>query len=349
MFIYYFKKNKYYNLIYAPFGDIYGNSNYYEKLISNLISTEYKLITLIVSDPNYIDIKKNYKRNNCMFFANNHQAGHYLWNEVSGLDILIRTKLISNIDTLLLGDYDICSIYKIIKEHSPFCKIINVNDKDKYKKFNNFGFISGHFILNKTKEMYLKNVNAIKLNKKNIIMIVIKADRRCLYDMDNLYINLINKLVESNILNPNETIILFDGLYKNTSNLFLTNYYNNYKDNYTTIIDNIIKNIDRNIECKSLIGLKSYEILPYYNNINFWIGTQSSTIEIMQQINKNGVIILPDTLLYTIEQQCCYIEDRIKHTNIIGKFENDLIIIDFYELYNIVEKQIKLFLFQGKE
>jgi hypothetical protein len=280
-----------------------------------------------------------------MFFANNYQVGHYLWNEVSGLDILIRTKLINNIDTLLLGDYDICSIYKTIKEYNPTCKIISVNNKDNYKKFNTFGFISSHFILNKTKELYLKNVKSViknKINKKNIIMIIIKADRRCLYDMDNLYINLINKLVENNILNPNETIILFDGLYKNNSNLFLTSYYNSYKDNYIKIVNNIINNIDKNIKCKSLIGLKSHQILPYYNNVNFWIGTQSSTIEIIQQINKNGIVIMPDTLFYTIEQQCSYIEDRINHPNIFGPFENDSFKIKFEELYNIVKKQINL-------
>jgi hypothetical protein len=342
LFIYYFEKNECYNLIYAPFGDIYGNNDYYKKLISNITSTEYKLIKSIINDKKYVDLNKISKRNNCMFFANNYQAGHYLWNEISGLEILIRTKLINNIDTLLLGDYDICDIHKTIKEYNPSCKIINVNEKENYKNFNNFGFISGHFILNKTKELYLKNITSNKLNKKNIIMIIIKADRRCLHDMDNIYIKLINKLVENNIFKPSETTILFDGLYNNNCNLFLTDYFNSFKDNYKNIIDNIISNIDKNIECKSLIGLKFTEIISYYNILDFWIGTQSSTIEIIQQINKNGVIILPDTLFYTIEQQCSYIEDRINHPNIFGTFQNDSYLINFEELYNIVEKQIKL-------
>jgi hypothetical protein len=340
MLIYYIKKNIYYNLIFAPLGGPY-NSNYYENMINILISTEYDIIKSIIDDSTYIDQKKNYNRNNCIYFANNFQAGHYLWNEVSGLDILIRTKLINNIDTILLGNYDICNIHKIFKEYNPLCNIISVNDKYKYNKFNNFGFISGHFILNKTKELYLKYITPIKLNNKFIIIIFIKADRRCLYDCDNVYIQLINKLVENNILKPNETIILFDGLYNNDNNLFLSNYYNNYKDKYINIIDNIIKNIDKNIECKSLIGLKFYEILPYYYNVNFWIGVQSSTIEIIQQINKNGVIIMPITLLYTIEQQCCYIEDRINHPKVISKYENDLIIIDFNEFYNTVKNYIE--------
>ena len=342
MFIYYFEKKIYYNLIFSPFGGLYANNNYYENMINTLItSTEYEIIKSIINDPNYKDLQNNHKRNNCMFFANNFQSGHYLWNEVSGLDILIRTKLINNIDTILLGDYDICNIHKTINEYNPDCNIISVNHKYKYKNFNNFGFISGHFILNKSKELYLKNTTPININKKFIIMIIIKADRRCLWDCDKIYIQIINKLVENNILKPNETVILFDGLYNNNVNLCLTNYYNKYKDNYTYIIDNIIKNIDKNFECKSLIGFHFNEILNYYNNINFWIGTQSSSTEIIQQINKNGVLIMSNTLKYTIEQQCCYIEDRINFPIVIGRSENDLIIIDFFELYNTIENNIK--------
>jgi HAD superfamily hydrolase (TIGR01509 family) len=97
-----------------------------------------------------------------------------------------------------------------------------------------YGIISGYFILEETKKMYFKNVNYnySNDNKKFVFIIIIKADRRCIYDIENIYIKLINDLVNKDILIPNETLILFDGLYSSDINEFLKNYYDNFKDKY---------------------------------------------------------------------------------------------------------------------
>ena len=342
MFVYYVVKNKCFDLIYGIFGAPYSRNECYKEYINIFLSKEINNIKPIVNNnPNYVI--SNTQKEVVLSFANIFQAGHYLWNEVSGIDILIKTNLIKNIDTLLLGHYDICDMYKIIKEFNPSCKIIDV-DNHRYNNSNVYGFISGHFILNTTKKMYFKNVIPIKLNKKLVIMIIIKADRRCMHDVENVYINLISKLIENGILNPSETIILFDGLYRNNLNDFLTNFYNKFKDKYNNIVKTIIDNIHKDIECISLIGLPFSETLRYYNSINFWIGTQSSTIELISHTNINGLLITSKTLTHCAQQQCCYLQERINHDITLCDYinEHDLIVVNFHDLYNKVENNIKL-------
>ena len=342
IFIYYFKKNIFFNLIYGNFGNVYNDINFHKKLVDIFMETELPKIELNIA--NNISSEDTQKLK-ILSFCNCFQLGHNLWNEVSGLEILIRTNLIKKINILLLGDYDICNMHKIIIEYNPDCKIINIKDKHLIEEnyLNIYGIISGYFITNNTKKLYLKNIVSKEINKKNVIMIIIKADRRSLHDIENVYINIINKLVEENILIPNETTIIFDGLYCNNVNTFLESFYNKYKDKYINIVNKIISNISSEFECISLIGFKFEEVLKYYKCIDLWIGVQSSTIELINQTNENGIIIIPENLLYCIQQQCHYLQDRIKHKTYISKYIPDLDLVvlnNFYELYDIVKDTI---------
>jgi hypothetical protein len=160
--------------------------------------------------------------------------------------------------------------------------------------------------------------------------------------MENIYINLINKLVENNILNPKETIILFDGLYCNKVNIFLTNYYNLFKDRYEHVINSITKNINKDFQCISLIGLTFPETTQYYNSVNFWIGCTSSSIELISQINSNGLVLTPTNFRYTILQQCCYIQNRINQETIFtDPVVNNLFYVNTEELYEKAKNKIK--------
>ena len=170
-------------------------------------------------------------------------------------------------------------------------------------------------------------------------MIIIKEDRRCIRDVEKVFIQLINDLVKNNILIPNETFILFDGLYFNGSNDFLKDYYNKFKDRYNNVIKKICNNIHIDFECKSLIGLKFNETIRYYNSIDFWIAPQSSAMELLNQTNNNGLIITPENLKYCTEQQCCYIQNRTRHEITIALISNsldgqDLIVVNQEDLYN---------------
>jgi hypothetical protein len=338
MFVYYFIRNIRYDLLDIEAGDSYGDDKYYKEIISIFILD--KNIDLIVKNPLYLEEITTQDSETVMVFGKHFQLGHYLWNEVSGIDILVRTNLIKKIDVLLLGDYDICDMYKIIKEYNPVCKIINIKDKssiiENYK--NNYGMISGYFITDTTKKYYLKNIDAIKFDKKIVMMIIIKADRRIMKDMEIIYANLINKLVENNILNPKETIILFEGLYCNKINSFLENYYNRFIDRYKYIANTITENINKDFECISLLELTFPEILRYYNSVNFWIGGTSSTIDLISQTNKNGIIFTPENFRYTIMQQCFYIQNRINHETIFTPtVVDDLFIANEEELYKKAE------------
>lgn len=341
-FIYYVYRHLCLDLINAPFGNPYGDAEHYKKIINMLITD--KNICSIIENSNYIPEIYSSKKT-VMSFANNYMAGHYLWNEASGIDILIKTNLIKEIDILLLGDYDICDMHKLIEEYNPTCKIVNIKDKDTIVNADCniiYGIISGHFILETSKKMYLKNVNHINVDKKFVFMIIIKADRRCIHDIENVYIQLINELVKKNILIPNETLILFDGLYFNSSNEFLKKYYDTYNGKYNNIIKDITSNIHNDFECKSLIGTTFLETLRYYKSIDFWIAPQSSAMELINQTNDNGLIITPENLKYCTQQQCYYIENRIRHDVSFAtvSYVDNLTIVNWHDIYEKVERKI---------
>lgn len=339
MFVYYFEKDIYFDLLQqSHFTGVYGNHEYNKKIIDAI---KIEKLKLIISDDNYII--KNANKQIIMSFANNFQPGHYFWNEVCGIDILIRTNLIKNINILLLGDYDICGLHKTIKEYNPECEIINLADKESIiNNANVYGFISSHFILDTTKMLYFKNIIPIKLNKKFVIMIIIKADRRPVHDIENVYIQLINNLIQNKILNPSETIILFDGLYKNNRNEFLKNYYDKNIDKYTNVVNTIVDNISKDIECKSLIGLEATEVMRYYDAVNFWIGVMSSSIDPISHTKKIGLIIIPEALTYTLHQRCSYLQHMTNNIYHICRWipSEELTIVNWHELYKQFEEGI---------
>lgn len=336
LFVYYIEKQECYNLLSGNnFGGIYDCNSSYKTIIELFLKryNEKEQNSLI------FNLGNNHRQIN-MIFANNFQSGHYIWNEVSGIELLIKTDLIKNIDNLLLSQFDICNVHELIKDKNPNCKIINIKDYEKIEGNNFYGAISGYFMTSEAQKYLFYSIkNPIKFNKKLVIMIVIKADRRLLIDMDSIYIQLINKLVENNIINPNELLILFDGLYKNDN--INTVYYDTFKEKYITVINNICNNIDKNIECKSLIGLNFNEILSYYNNINYWIGPGGSCIEVLIHSNVNGLILTPEYSMYGLRQQISYIQNRRKHSLVICKSIDTNYNVDFTEFYNTVVEDIK--------
>ena len=335
-FIYSTEKNIYFNITRGEFNSVYGDSTRNEIIIKEIEKQKVK------KGGNKIVLS----------FANNYQIGHYLWNEISGIDILIRTKLIKNIDILLLNDYDICEAHKTIQQRSS-CEIVAFKDRDKLDGYH-FGTISGYFILDATKQSYFNHVNPIKLYKKTTIMIIIKADRRPIINIETVFINIINKLVENKILIPNETAILFDGLYRSDANDFLKDYYKKHNNKYHSIVEKIIKNIDSSFNCKSLIGLSFIDTLGYYNNIDFWVGPGGCCVELINQTHKNGICIITNEFTYGINQQCCYIENRInrdyclaKHTDLSLTIFASPMEINWNELYDCIENNIIKIIYEG--
>jgi hypothetical protein len=333
--------------LYIPFFIYYLLDDIYIDLVNAPINKPgdeiyVKVLKLVLEDLKNRKVQSNKV---VMSFANHYQAGHYLWSEISGLDILIRTNLIKNIDILLLHEFDLCSAYKVIQEYNKNCKIISYKELETVKS-GIYGFIASGFILDKTKDLYLKNTISIEPSRKLVIMIIIKADRRYLHNIEDVYTSLLNKLVENKVLVAQDTTILFEGLYRNESNEFLKNFYTRFGEKYNNIVQTIIDKIDTSFDCISLIGRHFDEIIKYYKCVNYWIGQAGSNIELIMQINKNGLMITTTEFDYGIEQQCFYVENRINQNMIYAKnmqssnrFE-DSIKVDENELYDKFEKML---------
>lgn len=142
MFVYYIEKQECYNLLSGNnFGSLYGSYESYNSIIDIFLKryNEKEQQLFLVN----LDEKQ---REVSMIFATNFQAGHYIWNEVSGVELLIKTDLIKNIDKLLLSEFDICNVHELIKEKNPECKIINIKDYENTESINFYGAISGYFM-----------------------------------------------------------------------------------------------------------------------------------------------------------------------------------------------------------
>ena len=84
------------------------------------------------------------------------------------------------------------------------------------------------------------------------------------------------------------------------------------------------------------------ETLSYYKSIDFWIAPQSSAMELINQTNDNGLIITPENLKYCTQQQCYYIENRIRHDVSFATVSNvdNLTIVNWHDIYEKVERKI---------
>ena len=91
-----------------------------------------------------------------------------------------------------------------------------------------------------------------------------------------------------------------------------------------------------------LIGLKFLDTLSYYKCIDCWIAPQSSAMELINQTNINGLIITPENLKYCIQQQCYYLDNRIRHKVSFAKVlpEKDLVLVNYTDIYINVENII---------
>lgn len=342
--IFYPEKNIFYNLVFGNFGGSYNKLN--------------EIINQFILRPEYLNneykIKSDLKKINVVFFGNNFQPGHYLWNEVSGINILIQTKLINNIDILVVGDWDIYNFSEIIKKNSK-CKILSYTEfiNSEFVTYNKlYSMIGDGFIDNETKKMIINNVNHIKIpNNKFKLLINLKLDRRIMIDTIENYIKIINRLIKNNIIESDNLFLIFDGLYLNNTNGSKI-YYDLYSLKYLDGVQKIINNIQSNIEYKSLIGLPSSEIIKYYNDIDYFIGNDGSNVDILKWIfNKNGCIYASKE--YNILQSLnkFYIED-IKEYNIIygDKINNDedTPIANFYINFENIYNEISYYILSNK-
>ena len=91
-------------------------------------------------------------------------------------------------------------------------------------------------LLNESQKLIKEFIGTVDLPKKFILYLNIKLDRRILIDSIDIYIYIINKLIQDNKIKPENLFILFDGFYKN-NNINWINYYDNNSKEYLKQIE----------------------------------------------------------------------------------------------------------------
>jgi hypothetical protein len=332
-FIYYLNSDILLHLTCGPWG------TYYE-----FVSRDYikKLLPCILDD---LKNRKNINDKIVMFFGNNFTPGHYIWNDTPGVDVLIRTGLIKNIDILVIF-HDVFDLHKIILEYHPTCEVIK-HENITAVQGNYYGILSGGFILNTTKQLYMKNVKSHELKRKNIVLLMLKENRRNLLDSDKIYANMLNKAVENKVLIPNDTIILFDGLFKeDTEDSIQFNMEHGHK--YKKIEQSILDKIHPDFEYTSLLGLPCREVMRYYKSVTCWVSQMGSCSDILIPLVKNGLVIMTEDFNHANPQQCFYIENKFPYEIVYAvksscdtKFNDTWKSLNEDELYEKFEKILK--------
>ena len=322
--VYYLEKNIYYRLVFSNPG---GEYNQVPEIIETLnltndfINNKYKII-------------QNCNKKIICFSFFIFQAGHYIWNEISGIYPLILTKIIKNIDILVIGDWDVYNMTDFILSENSSCKIIKYSDFiNESNNYNAFYFKLGEgFVLEETRTLIKNNIKPYKFNKK-VLYFNLKLDRRVLLNISDIYIYIINKLNKDNIINKENTIIIFDGYFKNNLNL---NYYNSNSEKYLDAVKYITDNIDNNIEYISLIGMETHEGVKYYDSIDYFIGSESSNMDLIKLIyKKKGCLYCSESFRFVFTQTQHHFENINEYNKIYGIPINS----DFCSDYNI-DKEI---------
>jgi hypothetical protein len=331
--VYYPYKNSYINLAYPCFGGYYDDCTDIIKMIS---------LEQIMHNVNNKNNKDESPLSVC-FLAWCMNPGHYIWNEVSGIYPLIVTKLLNNIDIVVVGEWDIFNIDSLILEHNPRCKIVKYKEFiiDPYYICTNikYGRIGEGYIVNETQVIIRKHVNSVNYTNKFVLSIILKLDQRGIQNITELYINLINRMTSTNIINPEGLYLLIDGLYKHDTEQGMS-FFKTNKDIYERGAKDIINNIDPRIEYKSLIGLSPRDVLQHYNSVNYFIGCGGANVYCIRHVyKKNGCVIYPKFIYdFSPYQDKHYVQDYqhnleeiVLSPNVMNQYY-----LDEEQLYNMV-------------
>ena len=229
--IYYPKTKDIYNINYR-----YSNIN---EFINDLLKNINYNITYYPQD-NYVSYVVGIMPN----------AGHYFWQEICGLMILIENNLVSNIDEFIIYNFDYLNIGNILK--TKFKKKITYLALENN---NNLTInLTKHYITNSLIETF-KNIYDIQYIKKKSKVLNILFDIR---SNDRIWLN--QNIIMLNVMNGIK--------YKFTDysvNFYISGFYN-YKNNTKNKFYN--KNKEINNQNKIFYDLQSKLSFPIINLIN---------------------------------------------------------------------------------
>lgn len=269
-------------------------------------------------------------------------AGHYFWNEIMGILLIIQHNLLNNIDLFIIGINDYLNFKDILKNkfNIPDFKIKILRDNNIMNENDILINTAKNHINNKLiillKELY--NFNNITRKDKhiNILFDIRTNDRICLNQYElikNILINIPNKY-KDNIFN-----FSVSGWFS----------HNNDTNNNINIIKQkeIINELKQNFTINDLIGLKLEELIKNVENIDIIISNSGSGVSFFSSIiynpysisftNINSYDAFKEQDNYLNVQKNIYIDKNF----IISDINNNLnFTVDINAITNLVENII---------
>ena len=329
-FLIYYPKTKYvYNINYR-----YSDILYH---INNINSTLNNIDYIITYYPKF-----NYTS---YVIGIMHNAGHYFWQEVHGLMLLIEYDLLDYIDEFIIYKYDYLNIADILK--SKFNKNIKYVTSDK--EIHNLSVnISKHYISNSSdkifKDMYsLTITNNIFVTNEINIMFDLRSNDRIWLNQIPIIINIMNGL--KNKYSKYNINFYISGFY-NFKKTCLSTYYNVTKEiNSQNKIFNIIQS-KVTFPIFNLINKNLSEILYISQKIDLCIANLGSGVSFYYStiFNKPTIGFTNSKNSVIFNSQLCAFESKInKYSSIHPCYItdiNDNFILKSGVLFNAVMSKI---------
>jgi hypothetical protein len=221
-----------------------------------------------------------------LFFGFNHNTGHHIWNEISGLFYFLQNKKYHDkINGIIIGPYDSFNIKTYLKNNTNI-NVIDFNDffGKCYHNCNiNLNNIFPVFLNSYYIDKNIKNIiNPIVLQENNEInnilevSIDIRATRRYLINQDIFYTKLIQNLIDN--YNNYLVKINFIGCFETNINFITSDNIEYIEQN--KIANNIIQNFsnNENVIFENFIGKKFCSIVNSTINSKLFISSFGTSV-----------------------------------------------------------------------
>jgi len=245
-----------------------------------------------------------------------HNPGHYFWNEIIGLMMLIDNNLLDNIDEFLIYKYDYLKIGDILKNRFNK-RVTYIEDLDKHNITCN---VTKHFVDNKLIDTFKTLYNLNVPNK-------ISNDINILFDLRS------NSRVWLN-----QTIIIKNIIYQLKQrygdyniNFYISGFYNHLKspdhnyntDKEVTQQNAIFNEIQRVFDFKiyNLINKTLPEIVNVLLDVDLVIGNSGSGAMFMSAaiFNKHVIAFTNTKLIEPFNSQRDSFENKVSNTYYLHK------------------------------
>jgi hypothetical protein len=231
-------------------------------------------------------------------------SGHYFWNEVIALMILIETKLINNIDNFIIGPCDYLNIAPLLNKKYKKNIIYKSNKSNNIPIINSSKVYIDNSTINTFKKFYeITDEDIIDPNitdKQTIhILFDIRSTSRVCLNESEIIVSLINHII-NNYPNYNFKFYI-SGWYtyeNDPNNINIT--INEQNIIFNNIVDKIKSTVNKpNIHIESLIGQNLSSIIKTCSIIDFCITNAGSGIGFF-------LYLIYKTLMITYSNTHCY-------------------------------------------